>query len=131
MKQLQVSISRDCIKNAIARDSNRCMIADAIHQQHGWAKYVIVDLQSVRMSNLKTGRRYIYLTPPVAQQALLKFDQGEPLKGFSFTLSRGFTRLMRVRQPGFKRSKKVYKPRAKKRYMPTKHREYGIRKLKA
>jgi hypothetical protein len=48
---------------------------------------VTVDLATIRYSDPKRGKRYIMLTPAIAQEALLRFDQGdETLKPFDFRL---------------------------------------------
>ena len=62
------------------------MIADAIHEADPKARYVCVDLQSVRWSNLETGQRFVCFTPPKAQASLLLFDNGIKPKPFSCTV---------------------------------------------
>lgn len=128
MTSRTVHVSQEHIAGAVCKDSHRCMIADALQAQIPSAKYIMVDTQSVRFSNVDTGRRFVYLTPIEAQAALLKFDAGEKVKPFSFTLSRGFSRQMRVRAPGFVPSKKKYK-RSGTRLMPSRQREYGLRSI--
>lgn len=124
-----VNVERPVIRNAIRGNSHKCMIADAIHAKVKWAKFISVDTQSIRFSNLKTGRRFIYLTPPEAQKALLDFDRGRKVQPFAFTLTQGYTRKMRVRSPGYKPiSSRNYK-RNPNRYMPAIHREFGLRAI--
>jgi hypothetical protein len=53
------------------------------------ASFVSVDLQTIRWTDKKKGRRYIYLTPRVAQVALVKFDQGMHTEPFGFQLRNG------------------------------------------
>jgi hypothetical protein len=45
---------------------------------------VYVDLQTIRWSDRKTGKRYTALTPTVAAQLLVDFDQGKPLEPVAF-----------------------------------------------
>src|SRR5215203_1022975 len=89
MRTLKISVDVDTIVNAIQADSHQCMIADAVQAQVKNAKFIMVDLQSIRFTDKERGIRYIYLTPPVAQQAILEFDKGKPVKPFEFTLSQG------------------------------------------
>lgn len=128
VQTLKIRIEQENIDQAVKRDSHRCMIADAIQAQIGWAKYIIVDLQSVRFSDTERGKRLVYLTPPRAQQALLEFDRGRKPKPFTMTLNKGFTRTMRVREPGYtpkRRNRKTEK--RTKRYMPSRFRKFGLR----
>lgn len=87
---MTITITRDVVEHAKQRDSSHCMIADAIREKTG-AKYVLVDVQSIRLSNMRTRKRYTFLTPPIAQQAIIAFDQGKPIKPFSFSLRRAVT----------------------------------------
>ena len=128
----RVKVKADVIDNAVVADSHRCMIADAIQQKFKWAKYIMVDLQSVRFSNTHTGRRFIYLTPPEAQKAILDFDRGNPVAPFTLNLMQGYERQMRVRAPGYTPQtprRKYKRGRAAARVMPSRHREFGLRKL--
>ena len=88
--KVTVKITKKQIDEAIRGNSSHCMIADAVKEQVPDAKYVSVDLQSIRWTDTKKGRRYTYLTPPRAQRALVKFDQGEPVAGFQMTLQGAF-----------------------------------------
>jgi hypothetical protein len=58
------------------------MIADGLKAAMPKATDVSVDLATIRFSDRESGRRYIYLTPPVAQVSLLKFDHGEKPEPF-------------------------------------------------
>jgi len=62
------------------------MIADAIKSVVPGAKAVNVDLASIRWTNPREGKRYLYLTPPSVQAALLRFDNGIKPAPFRFTL---------------------------------------------
>ncbi len=128
-----IRVGKINIARAARKDSHRCMIADAIQHQIPHAKYIIVDTQSIRFSDVKRGTRKIYLTPPSAQKALLAFDAGRSVQPFTFTMSQGLTRTMRVRQGNYtpyprKRRRASAK---KKRYMPARLREFGLRRLTA
>ena len=53
------------------------MIADGLSAAFPNARRVSVDLATIRFTDPKTERRYIYLTPRPAQLALLSFDAGD------------------------------------------------------
>jgi hypothetical protein len=55
--------------------SGGCLIADGGKKQTpftGWT----VDMATIRFTDREAGKRYTYLTPPIAQHLLLAFDQG-------------------------------------------------------
>jgi hypothetical protein len=83
---MRVRVSDRHINDSVRGDSHHCMIADAIKDAHPTAQYIQADVQSIRFSDPLTGKRYTYLTPPVAQSALLQFDAGTRVKPFAFTL---------------------------------------------
>ncbi len=85
--RLTVSVTQDVIDTAQSRDSSHCMIADAIQKAVPNAMYISVDLATIRFTDLTAGKRYIYLTPRPAQEALLSFDQGEKTEPFTVRLS--------------------------------------------
>jgi hypothetical protein len=62
------------------------MIAEAIAAAVPQAKYISVDLATIRFTDPQAGMRYVYLTPRSAQEALLAFDQGEKVEPFKVTL---------------------------------------------
>lgn len=134
MKKITVNVTKNEIDNAVRSDSHHCMIADAIQREIPSAKYIMVDLQSIRFSNVKNGMRYIYMTPPIAQKAIIDFDHGKAtLAPFKFTMNSGYSRVMRVRQGDFEENRKATKQpkrkNQKKRYMPARHREFGLRAI--
>jgi hypothetical protein len=85
-KAAHVTVTDEVIANACRRDSGHCMIADALKMMNPGVNHVDVDLQTIRFSDPAKGARYIYLTPPLAQRALIRFDQGETVEPFDFTL---------------------------------------------
>jgi hypothetical protein len=125
----QLRVNAKTIRESTVADSHQCMIANTIAEQIPNAKYISVDTQSIRYTNVKTGRRHIYLTPPVAQKAILAFDAGKPVKPFTLSLNQGVTRKIR-RQPDSApiKSSRHY-ARNPKRVMPAREREFGLRKL--
>lgn len=85
-RRVDVYVSLEKIVESESRSSSHCMIAEAVKEAVPEAQNVAVDLQTIRWSDPITRRRYIYLTPRVAQVALVKFDQGEHSEPFSFQL---------------------------------------------
>jgi hypothetical protein len=84
-----LEITDEILQRACRRDSKKCMIVEAIRKQIPNAANISVDLQSIRWSDRKAGLRYTYMTPPQAQDALLRFDNGAEVKPFSFKTRSG------------------------------------------
>lgn len=82
---MKIEVTKANVTTAKRRDSHSCMIADAIHDAAD-VKYVLVDVQTIRFSDMKKRKRYTYLTPPGAQQAIIRFDQGKSVTPFTFSL---------------------------------------------
>lgn len=83
---VEVKVTQDVIDTAQRRDSSHCMIADAIQNTLPNARYISVDLATIRFTDTLAGKRYVYLTPRAAQTALLAFDQGEKCEPFRFLI---------------------------------------------
>lgn len=84
---MRVSVSKDHISNGVQKNSQHCMIADAIKDCCPKAQFIMVDLQTIRFSDQSKGKRFVYLTPAVAQHNILKFDKGDAVKPFVFSLA--------------------------------------------
>jgi hypothetical protein len=84
-QKIVIEVTPDLLERATKRDSQHCMIAEAIKRKDP-QRYtqVYVDLQTIRWSDRKTGKRYTALTPTVAAQLLVDFDQGKALEPVSF-----------------------------------------------
>src|SRR5271170_4180133 len=87
--RVAIAVTRDIIEDAVVRDSSHCMIAQAVRSAVPNAKSISVDLQTIRWSDAELGLRYTYLTPRVAQVALIDFDQAKSPKEFAFQLRQG------------------------------------------
>jgi hypothetical protein len=85
----KIKITEEIAERACRRNSRHCMIAEAIKEAMPWVARIMVDLQTIRWSDPRVGLRYIFLTPLAAQKALVRFDAGEPVAPFSFTLRGG------------------------------------------
>jgi len=84
--RLIIKVPQDIIETSTQKDSSHCMIAEALARAVPRAKYISVDLATIRFSDPEAGVRYVYLTPRKAQEALLAFDQGERPKPFQIYL---------------------------------------------
>lgn len=85
--RVKVNITQELVEQSKLADSSHCMIAEAVKIAYPDATKVSVDLQTIRFSNPAKRVRYIYLTPRLAQIALVQFDQGREVEPFSFTLA--------------------------------------------
>lgn len=126
---MKVKITKDCIKNAVKRDSHRCMIADAVRAAVPDARYISVDLQSIRWSNMKSGKRFTAFTPRIGQHKLLDFDQGHSVQPFEMEVTPVSTRKVgwKPNHPTSSRKGKKYKSTGKKVYRARKERQFGLR----
>jgi len=87
MAGTKVTVDEPIIERACQRDSRHCMVAEAIQAQHPKWRNISVDVATIRWTNPKTRMRYTALTPDSIRGAILAFDQGEPVRPFSFTLT--------------------------------------------
>ena len=85
-RRLDLEVTREMIAEGKKKDSSHCVVAEAIKAAVPTAANVSVDLATIRFSDRKRGKRYVYLTPAVAQQALIDFDQGRKLVPFTFRM---------------------------------------------
>jgi hypothetical protein len=83
---ITIPITREIIDAAQQRSSSHCMIADALKAARPDLTHVAVDLQCIRFTDPKRAKRYVYLTPPPAQRALINFDQGLPSEPMTILL---------------------------------------------
>ena len=126
LQSIRIHVDDEHIANAQRKNSHRCMIADALRSAIPEAKFISVDLQSIRFSLLEEKTRYFYFTPTIAQHALLQFDKGKKLRGFDFTMREGIKKLiLPPRKDKTKRRHDVNK--GVRKHIVRKEREFGIR----
>lgn len=89
MPRVRIHVSTQTIKRATTCNTNYCMIAEAIKECVPGASAVSVDLQTIRWTDRKARVRYVFLTPPPAQAALLQFDNGVRPRAFNINLRSG------------------------------------------
>jgi hypothetical protein len=88
--RLKISVTSELIESSKRRDSSHCMIAEAVKIAVPGASNVSVDLQTIRFSDMTKRLRFTYLTPRIAQVAIIQFDQGtEDIDPYSFRLRGG------------------------------------------
>jgi hypothetical protein len=68
-----IQIRDENIGGALVANSSHCIVAEAIKQCIPDAKFVAVDLQSIRFS--QDGKRFCFLTPAAARDIVVNFDQ--------------------------------------------------------
>jgi hypothetical protein len=86
LKRIDVNVTETLIEAAIPLDSSHCMIADAIKAALPHARSIMVDLATIRWTDARIGKRYIYFTPGSVQDVLLQFDNGVKPRPFRFVL---------------------------------------------
>lgn len=82
-----VNVTAEVMELSRDRDSSHCMVAMAVKDAMPKATSISVDLQTIRFSLPDKRLRYTYLTPRVAQLAIIQFDQGKMPEPFSFKLA--------------------------------------------
>jgi len=87
------------------------MIVRAIRDCVPSAINIIVDIQTIRWSDSKTGLRYIYLTPAFVIAILLAWDEGFKPKPFKFRLRAAQITSMRKTKTVTKAGKRSQKSR--------------------
>lgn len=123
---MKIYVDKKHIENAVRKDSHHCMIADAIKEQIPDAQYILVDIQSIRLTYPSTKERHLYLTPPEAQWGIIRFDRGvRNIQPFEFELRKPIISKMRSKT-GSKKHGKKRKP-GSKYIVVKKEREFGIR----
>ncbi len=86
-----IEVTDRIINAAVPKSSSHCIVAEAVRQQIPNAQFIAVDLQTIRWSNPEKDERYTYLTPRIAQVALVKWDQGATPEPFKCKLRNGQT----------------------------------------
>lgn len=77
MKDACFPITKEAIENGIAKNSNHCMVADALKAAYPHLKYIAVDIQTIRATDTERKERYVWITPRHIQQLIIDFDHGK------------------------------------------------------
>lgn len=92
-KRFKLRMTQELINKAMPRDSHKCMIAQALRQQHG-ARSVDVTADSIRFNI--DDLRYMCPTPVVAAVELIQFDKNrKKVAPFEVVLRELFTKPVR------------------------------------
>lgn len=87
--RIQVPVTTEIIADAVARNSNHCMIAEALKAKYPELSFVAVDIQTIRATDIKKRERYVWLTPRSVQQMIVDFDRGVKPEPFVFQARTG------------------------------------------
>jgi hypothetical protein len=79
------------VDEGVARNSNHCMLAEAIKEAYPKLKFISVDIQTIRATDMEKRERYVWLTPRKCQVEIINFDRGIKPKPFQFELRDGQT----------------------------------------
>ena len=82
--KVRAPVTQEIIDSAVPRNSGHCILAEAVQAVRPDARFVAVDLQTIRFS--EGGKRYVYLTPRTGIKALIDFDQGVKPEPFVLNL---------------------------------------------
>jgi hypothetical protein len=83
-KQVTVTVTAEIIDAAERDSTGRCMVTNAIKASVPGVSRVESDMQTLRFT--RDGERETYFTPWDVQNALVRFDGGDPIEPFSFRL---------------------------------------------
>jgi hypothetical protein len=75
--RLFIEVRQEHIDEALRASSSHCAIAMALQAALPDARFVSVDLQSVRFTDPRRGVRICFLTPHPARELIIGFDQGD------------------------------------------------------
>jgi hypothetical protein len=86
--RLRIDVTKELIEKAIRSDSSHCMISMAVAAAMPLPGLnPTTDIQTIRLTDRELGYRFTYLTPRIAQEALIQFDWGIDPQPFQFTLA--------------------------------------------
>lgn len=109
--RVHIKVDQETIDEAVERNSNSCMVSNAIKKAYPNLKYVGGDIQTFRASDPAKGERYIWLTPKSIQQMIVDFDAGKRPRPFSFYFRDGQVIEAKSSTKGVKRPRKATKAR--------------------
>jgi hypothetical protein len=79
-----LSLTPKIIEEGTQRNSNHCMVAEALRAKYPELTHIAVDIQTIRATDKKKRERYVWLTPRVVQQMIVDFDRGQKIQPFGF-----------------------------------------------
>lgn len=87
--RVSVFVNKQNIAESVKENSSHCMTAEAVKESYPGAKFVSVDISTIRFTDTQRGLRFVYLTPRIVQVNILRFDQGLAFNPFRFQLRNG------------------------------------------
>lgn len=136
--RITVEVTAKRINEGAKRNSNHCMVAESLKDAYPRLKYVAVDIQTIRATDLKKRERYIWLTPTSVQNMIINFDRGVKPLPFTFTCQDGQTTQAATKTPAQKAALRL----SRRKGMPSRvggrrppraiglRRSFGLRSLK-
>jgi hypothetical protein len=109
--------TEDLIANAMKKDSSHCVAAEAIKTAIPEARFVAVDIQTMRWSVPSMGKRYVQLTPWVVQDFIINWEEANRpnLQPFDFELRPTMTIPIHYSNPEEAKARRKRRLRAKRR----------------
>lgn len=89
--RIAINVNQGVIDDGVARNSNHCMVAEALKESYPELKYVAVDIQTIRATDREKQERYVWLTPRSVQRMIIDFDRGVKPKPFRVEFRDGQT----------------------------------------
>jgi hypothetical protein len=83
-KSVDIDVTEAHITEAERDVTGRCMVAEAIKASVPGVSHVQIDMQTIRFT--RNGERETYFTPWDVQNAIVRFDGGDPIEPFTFRL---------------------------------------------
>lgn len=84
MGSITINVTPNDIERAVANNSARCVVAQALIRSIPAAKRVEVDMQTIRWT--QDDQRLVWITPYSVQDYLIAFDAGDEIKPFTVRL---------------------------------------------
>lgn len=81
-----VMVTQEDIDKGTKSNSSKCPVARALARTFPTAKTVMVDLQTIRLTDADTNKRIVFLTPPKAAATAVQFDAGDTVEPVRFRL---------------------------------------------
>jgi hypothetical protein len=105
IKRLTVKVNQEEIENAMRANSKKCMIQQSIERDYPILENISVDRNLVRATDPERNVIYTFDIAALAKAAILKWDSGESIGPFSFTLRHPVVRERVKRKDGYMRPK--------------------------
>ena len=127
-------VSKRHMEEAVQHDSTKCAIKYALQEAYPDVTYADADIQRIVFTDPNLGVRYQYFTPPRARLFIMQWDEGvKNIQPFRVRLTNGIAFLAgwrAQRSPQADRRGVVYKHTGRRRIVPAKRREFGMRVLR-